>query len=374
MSRFKSQIRAGLLAGLFGFAAAGAAFAEAPNADIRNGVQAPPPADQRVALVIGNSNYQTAPKLTNPGNDAQSVAQLLNSAGFEVTQATDLTRERHGQGGAGLLRQGRRPRPRHGGDDLLRRPRRAAGGRELSASRSMRRSSSPSDLDGNSLRLVDVMGTLETIPSRMRIVVLDACRNNPFPDVDDAGRGLAIVDAPSGSIVGYSTAPGMEAQDGDGNHSPYTSAFLHLARASRICRSRQLFKRVRLEVNNPTDGRADAMGKFVADLRLLFLRRYGGRRNRARRIAARSSRPRRICRRVRCVRPMTTCCPKVRRNIIEEFIRMFPHDPLCDRIRLLLGNLLVGDGVAQGRAGELTGHLQDRSTTTTATAPTPSRR
>ena len=75
-----------------GFAGAGPAFAEAPNADIRNGMQTPPPADQRVALVIGNSNYQTAPKLANPGNDAQSMAQLLNSAGFEVTQATDLTR------------------------------------------------------------------------------------------------------------------------------------------------------------------------------------------------------------------------------------------------------------------------------------------
>ena len=64
------------------------------------------------------------------------------------------------------------------------------------------------------------MGTLETIPSRMRIVVLDACRNNPFPDVDDTGRGLAIVDAPNGSIVGYSTAPGMEAEDGDGDAQP----------------------------------------------------------------------------------------------------------------------------------------------------------
>ena len=93
MSRFKSSLlRTGLLAGLLGFAATGLAFAEAPSADIRNGMQAPPPADQRVALVIGNSNYQTAPKLANPGNDAQSVAQLLNSAGFEVTQATDLTR------------------------------------------------------------------------------------------------------------------------------------------------------------------------------------------------------------------------------------------------------------------------------------------
>ncbi|MFX8393297.1 caspase family protein, partial [Acinetobacter baumannii] len=48
------------------------------------------------------------------------------------------------------------------------------------------KSAAPSDLDGNSVRLVDVMGTLENIPSRMRIVVLDACRNNPFPNVNDA--------------------------------------------------------------------------------------------------------------------------------------------------------------------------------------------
>ena len=86
---------------------------------------------------------------------------------------------------------------------------------------------------------------------------------------------MPIVDAPSGSIVGYSTAPGMEAQDGDGNHSPYTSAFLNIAREPNLP-IEQLFKRVRLEVNNTTERPADAVGKLVADLRLLFLRRYGG--------------------------------------------------------------------------------------------------
>ena len=132
MSRFKSQVCAGLLAGLLGFAAAGAAFAEAPNADIRNGMQAPPPADQRVALVIGNSNYQTAPKLANPGNDAQSVAQLLNSAGFEVTQATDLSRSEMVRAVQDFSDKVAIRGP-GGGHDLLRRPRRAAGGRELFA-------------------------------------------------------------------------------------------------------------------------------------------------------------------------------------------------------------------------------------------------
>src|SRR5882762_9993161 len=52
---------------------------------------APQGPEQRVALVIGNSNYQNAVQLTNPGNDAQSMAQLLNSAGFEVISASDLT-------------------------------------------------------------------------------------------------------------------------------------------------------------------------------------------------------------------------------------------------------------------------------------------
>src|SRR5262249_6867080 len=112
--------------------------------------------------------------------------------------------------------------------------------------------SSPADLMNNALRLVDVMATLESIPSRLRIVLLDACRNNPFPTVNDAGRGLAIVDAPNGSIVGYSTAPGTEALDGTGGHSPYTSAFLQLARQPNLP-IEQPFKRVRLAGNHPTD-------------------------------------------------------------------------------------------------------------------------
>src|SRR3954453_13081528 len=92
MSRFKSTLlRAGLLASLLSFGT-GTAFAEAPNADIRNGVQMPP-AEQRVALVVCNSNYQAAPKLANPGNDEQSMSQLLNSAGFEVTQAIVMTKK-----------------------------------------------------------------------------------------------------------------------------------------------------------------------------------------------------------------------------------------------------------------------------------------
>ncbi|HEV8261768.1 MAG TPA: caspase family protein, partial [Burkholderiales bacterium] len=90
MSRFKSTLlRAGLLASLLSFGT-GAAFAEAPNADIRTGMQTPPPVDQRVALVIGNSAYQHTVPLPNPRNDAGDIALALKRVGFAVIEGYDL--------------------------------------------------------------------------------------------------------------------------------------------------------------------------------------------------------------------------------------------------------------------------------------------
>ena len=240
-------------------------------------MQTPPPADQRVALVIGNSNYQTAPKLANPGNDAQSMAQLLNSAGFEVTQATDLTRNdmvrvvqdftakvaERGPGTVAMIY--------YAGHGVQ------LDGRELSAS-------------GRCENLVAVR-------SRRQLAATGR------PDGDAGHRSQAgcasSCSTPAATIRSRrSTTPGgawpssmrrtarssatrprraWKRQDGDGNHSPYTSAFLNIAREPNLP-IEQLFKRVRLEVNNATRRPADAVGKLVADLRFLFLRRYGGRR------------------------------------------------------------------------------------------------
>jgi uncharacterized membrane protein YgcG len=337
MSRFKSTLlRAGLLASLLSFGTS-AALAEAPNADIRSGMQTPP-TEQRVALVIGNSNYQTAPKLANPGNDAQSMAKLLNSAGFEVTQATDLARSE-------MVRvvQDFSAKVAERGPGTVAMVYYAGHGVQVAGENYLlpvdAKISSPSDLDGNSLRLVDLMGTLESIQSRMRIVVLDACRNNPFPEVNDTGRGLAIVDAPNGSIVGYSTAPGMEAQDGDGNHSPYTSAFLNIAPEPNLP-IEQLFKRIRLQVNNATNGRQTPWESSSLTSDFYFFGETA--------VAAGRAPDRRP------IMQMASNLPSrsVRQaydyvlsegspEYYEEFIRLYPHDPLCDHIRVLLGNLVV---------------------------------
>ena len=336
MSRFKSSLlRTGLLAGLLGFAATGLAFAEAPSADIRTGMQAPPP-EERVALVIGNSNYQTAPKLANPGNDAQSVAQLLNSAGFEVTQATDLTR-----GEMIKVVQDFSSKVGERGPRTVAMVYYAGHGVQVAGENYLlpidAKISSQSDLDGNSLRLVDMMGTLESIPSRMRIVVLDACRNNPFPEASDTSRGLAIVDAPNGSIVGYSTAPGMEAQDGDGNHSPYTSAFLNIARVPNLP-IEQLFKRVRLEVNHATNGRQTPWESSSLTSDFYFfgdtIMAAGRAPDRTPIMQMASNLPSRSVRQA-----YDYVLSEGSPEHYEEFIRLYPHDPLCDHVRALLGNL-----------------------------------
>jgi Caspase domain len=270
-----------------------------------------PGPEQRVALVIGNSNYQNTQALPNPDNDAQSMAQFLNSAGFEVIAATDLSQN-------DMIRvvQDFSAKVAERGPNTVAMVYYAGHGVQLAGENYLipvdAKISTPDDLASNAVRLVDVMATLQAIPSRLRIVVLDACRNNPFPNIDDAGRGLAIVDAPAGSIVGYSTAPGAEALDGSGGHSPYTSAFLRLAHEPNQP-IETLFKRIRLEVNAVAATRAPVNAPVVQMA---------------------SNLPSRSVRQV-----YDYVVSEGSPDYYQEFIIMFPYDPLCERIRHLLWEL-----------------------------------
>ena len=182
------------------------------------------------------------------------------------------------------------------------------------------------------------MATLERLPSRMRIVMLDACRNNPFPATDDAGRGLAIVDAPNGSIVGYSTAPGSEALDGNNGHSPYTNAFLNLARQPNVP-IEQLFKRVRLEVNHTTSGQQTPWESssltsdftFLGDTAVAAIRAPANEPV----VQMASNLPSRAARQA-----YDFVVSEGKASYYQEFLDRYPQDPLCDKIRLLLANLL----------------------------------
>lgn len=327
---------AGLLGSLVGFACGPVSAQVAPvEPAAPTALQGP---EQRVALVIGNSNYRNAPQLENPDNDAQSMAQFLNSAGFEVVAATDLTQN-------DMLRvvQDFSAKVAARGPNTVAMVYYAGHGVQLAGENYLvpvdAKVSNPTELVNNSVRLVDVMSTLETIPSRVRIVILDACRNNPFPTVNDAGRGLAIVDAPNGSIVGYSTAPGTEALDGTGGHSPYTQAFLNVAREPNVP-IEQLFKRVRLAVNQTTSGAQIPWESSSLTSDFTF---FGDTAVAASRapvnapvVQMASNLPSRSTRQA-----YDYVLSEGRPEYYQEFIQMYPHDPLCDHIRWLLSNLLI---------------------------------
>ncbi|RXT46580.1 caspase family protein [Bradyrhizobium betae] len=326
---------ASLVGSLFGFACGPVSAQVAPVQPAPTALQGP---EQRVALVIGNSNYQNAPQLANPDNDAESMAQFLNSAGFEVVAATDLTQN-------DMLRvvQDFSAKVSARGPNTVAMVYYAGHGVQLAGENYLvpvdAKVSSQTELVNNSVRLVDVMSTLETIPSRMRIVILDACRNNPFPNVNDAGRGLAIVDAPNGSIVGYSTAPGAEAQDGTGGHSPYTQAFLNVAREPNVP-IEQLFKRVRLQVNETTSGAQIPWESSSLTSDFTFFGDTAVAANRAPVnapvVQMASNLPSRSTRQA-----YDYVVSEGRPEYYQEFIQMYPHDPLCDHVRWLLNNLLL---------------------------------
>jgi hypothetical protein len=214
-------------------------------------------AENRVALVIGESAYRVVTPLPNPANDAKAMTQLLSDAGFDVTTASDLSqKEMNAQVGDFAAKIAAK------GPDTVALVFYAGHGMQIDGENYL----VPVDVDPKretdiplqAVRLNDVLNTLNSIPSKMRILLLDACRNNPFPGINKtAGHGLALVDTKTGipgTFLSYSTSPGAEAEDGNGADSPYTTALLAAAREPGVP-IEQAFKRVRVSVNKATEGR-----------------------------------------------------------------------------------------------------------------------
>lgn len=210
-------------------------------------------AENRMALVIGNSNYTVGP-LKNPVNDAALMAETLRDAGFKVTHQEDL---RYRELQRSVVIFGRELQA--AGKDTV--------GLVFYAGHAVQADGEnyvipvdadirdALDLEIQALPIDTLMRSLETAGNRLNIVVLDACRNNPFQAMSRSGsRGLAKIDAAHGTLLAYSTAPGDVASDGDTRNSPYTRA---LARAIRTpdLPVEQVFKQVRIEVMERTGER-----------------------------------------------------------------------------------------------------------------------
>ena len=187
-------------------------------------------ADDRAALVIGNSAYIHTSKLENPGNDAADVANSLRSLGFKVIEAHDLDKAgmdraiREFADALSTAKVGLFYYAGHGiqvdGQNYLV-PTDAA-------------LSTASALDFEMVRLDLVHRTMESAVST-NIIILDACRDNPLSRnlaralgtrSTSIGRGLAAVESGEGTLISFSTQPGSVALDGEGRNSPFAAALI----------------------------------------------------------------------------------------------------------------------------------------------------
>ena len=195
--------------------------------------------EARVALVIGNGAYASSP-LKNPVHDARAMAAALQKCGFTVIALENASyqRMREGlrefgsriaQGGVGLFYFAGHGMQVKGRNYLIPVEADIAGEDEVA---------------GAALDVDAVLAKLETARNRLNILILDACRNNPFGRSFRGGAsGLAPLDAPAGTYIAFATAPGRTAADGTRNNGLYTEQLLSAMGAPGV-KLEDTFKRV----------------------------------------------------------------------------------------------------------------------------------
>lgn len=231
-------------------AAALALLAAAPPATAQSATPAGAAPEPRIALVIGNSAYAVSP-LRNPANDAADMANRLRELGFRVELRTDAD----GRAMRQALREFGQAL-RQGGVGLFY----FAGHGVQSRGRNFlvpvaANIESEAELEDQAIDANLVLGYMEEADNRVNIVVLDACRNNPFARTfRSASRGLAQMDAARGSFIAFATAPGSVASDGTGRNGLYTERLLESLKHPDSDIDK-VFRRVTADVSGLTQGR-----------------------------------------------------------------------------------------------------------------------
>src|SRR4051812_26660052 len=180
------------------------------------------PPEARYALVIGNSSYANGP-LRNPVNDARAMAKALGEAGFSVRVVEDATfigmqravrqwGDDITKGGVGLFYYAGHGLQVKGKNFLV--PVNADIERE-------------DEIEFSTLDVNVVLAKMDAAKNPLNIVILDACRDNPFArSFRSMSKGLVPMDAPTGTFIAFATAPGSTASDGTGQNGLYTEHLL----------------------------------------------------------------------------------------------------------------------------------------------------
>ncbi len=205
----------------------------------------------KLALVIGNGRYRNAPELKNPANDANAIGSTLKTLGFEVTLKLDSDRaemaaaiQAHVQTLAKRKCVGLFYFAGHGLQLAWR-------NFLLPVDAAIKKMD---DVSTQGVGLGSLIEGITKAANPMNVIVLDACRENPFArDFRVEQKGLSQIDAPPGTLLAYATSPGNVASDGEGTNGLYTE---HLLREIRVKETRieDVFKRVRLGVRRKSNG------------------------------------------------------------------------------------------------------------------------
>ena len=209
------------------------------------------PLDVRVALVIGNAAYVNIPALGNSTNDAKSMATILRKLGFQVVEVVDGSKAQMDKAIENL-------------QDLLKGKQAVAmlyyagHGLQLDWHNYMVpvdvKLTQASDVPKQTIDIETVIKSFKNASTRMNIIVLDACRDNPFAG-KTSGKGLAQLDAPVGTFLAFATAPGNVAEDGDVESGNGLFTQFLLKELQKPARIEDVFKRVRLQVRQKSQGR-----------------------------------------------------------------------------------------------------------------------
>lgn len=201
----------------------------------------------KVALIIGNSKYQRG-ALENPVNDATDVAAVFSKYGFDVIKVLDADKQK--------LRESIRKFGDSIGPKTVVVLFYAGHGLQINGKNYLipvdANIKSADDAEDQGVSLDGIMQRIESRNPRFNIVILDACRNNPFAR-SYGGGGLAAVDAPAGSLIAFATGPSKVAADGSGRNGLYTSHLLRHINTPNL-KIEEIFKRVRIGVMEQSAG------------------------------------------------------------------------------------------------------------------------
>lgn len=211
-------------------------------------------AENKIALVIGNSQYQSQGwLLPNPANDAVLVAETLEQLGFDVTVEIDLAEEEMEDAFAahGL-------RLTEAGEDATGVFYFAGHGVQSQGYNYLipvdADAQTEQDIWRQAPRLGDALQYIRSAGNSVNFIILDACRNNPLPSANRSLRGgLAAVGRANGLLIAYATEPGYTASDGERQNSPFTQALTEVLPTEGLI-AEQVFKRVADRVREVTGG------------------------------------------------------------------------------------------------------------------------